>query len=262
MSGDRARLPRLAVPVGAGVPILGITGINGAGKTLLAAQQAIWEMSTGRVVYSTVPIVSPWGSTRPIRSLRELLELRNCTLVLDDVSVIFSSRASSSLPNDIITLLHTLRHSLVTVIWTAPEWGRAAIDLRIATQALVNVIPMARRHDGSPWPSPRLVLAGLMDTSIGKVDETPTKVLKRRIYFPRKLQSWGSYDTLADTPLIGRHLAGGTCVDCGGTMERPKHSESRHTLLGLPYYATEFSTQPALPPQEQEANPALVASSS
>jgi hypothetical protein len=220
-----------------GIPVAGITGVNGAGKTLIAAQQAICDMAAGREVYSTVQVNSPWGNTKPIRSLRQLLTLRDCTLLLDEVSVIFSSRSSHTLPPDIVTLLQVLRHRNMTVIWTAPAWMRCDNLLREVTQAVLNVMPVRAfsRNNGSPWRVPRIVLAGLMDTSVGKSDAAPTTVLKRRILVPRRLDSWGSFDTLADTPLLGRSLQTGRCVDCGGTMEVPKHTHARHDALGLPW---------------------------
>lgn len=223
--------------VAVGVPVCGFTGINGAGKTMLAVQSAIADMSRGRTVYSTVPIRSAFGDSLPIRSLRQLLTLEDATLLFDDVSVIFSSRSTQSLPAEIVALLQTLRHQRLTLRWTAPQWMRADTLIRGVTQGLVNVMPMLRHSDPlDPWPRPRIVMAGLLDTSTGKADSEPTKVLRRRVFLPSRLQSFGAYDTLADTPLIGRHLQGGTCVDCGGTRERPKHSEARHSHLGLPWY--------------------------
>lgn len=229
-----------------GVPICGFTGINGAGKTLLAVQSAIVDLSKGRTVYSTVPISSKYGDSRPIQSLRQLLTLKDATILLDDVSVIFSSRSTASLPVEIVALLQTLRHSRLTIRWTAPAWMRCDNLLREVTQGLVNVVPMLRKHEaGAVWPKPRVVMAGLLDTSVGKTDETPTKVLRRRMFLPTHLDSFGAYDTEADTPLLGRHLQGGKCVDCGGSIDTPKHSEARHGALGIPYYPDLSRTPPA-----------------
>jgi hypothetical protein len=222
----------------AGVPIAGFTGINGAGKTLLAAHSAICDIAAGRPVYSTVPISSPWGDSIPLQSLRQLLELRDATVLLDEVAVIFSSRTTSSLPPEVVTFLQTVRHRGLTVRWTAPDWGRADILLRGVTQALVNVTPVMKVRDGSLWPRPRLVMAGVLDTSTGKIDETPTKILRRRFAVPRRLASWGAFDTHADTPHLGRVVESGNCPDCGGSRERPKHSEARHAALGLPWFGS------------------------
>lgn len=220
-----------------GVPICGFTGINGAGKTLVAVDAAIHDMTLGRDVYSTVPIEYGPHRSKPILSLRQLLHIESATILLDDVSVIFSSRSTHSVPQEIVTLLQVLRHRDLTVLWTAPEWMRADSLLRGVTQGLVNVVPLLRRADNStPWPSPRLVYIGLMDTSTGKADATPTRVLRRRAFIPSMTAAWGSYDTLADTPQLGGRDLGGLCVDCYGTQTRPKHSRERHEAMGLPYY--------------------------
>ena len=225
------------IDLAAGVPVCGFTGVNGAGKTLLACESAISDMSKGRTVYSTVQIDSPYGRTEPIRSLRQLLELTDCTVLFDEVAVIFSSRATGSLPNEVVALLQTLRHRKLTVRWTAPAWMRCDNLLRDVTQGLVNVSPMLRVMEAdNPWPRPRLVAAGLLDTSTGKTDETPTKVLRRRLFRPNRLASWGAYDTHADTPMLGQHLQSGICVDCGGSRTRPKHDKARHEALELPWY--------------------------
>ena len=220
----------------AGIPIAGVTGINGAGKTLWAVNHCIQVMKTGRVVYSTVQIKSPWGNSEPIVSLRQLLTLRDCTILLDDVAVIFPA-SSTSLPPDVVTLLQTLRHVGCDVVWTAPAWMRCHNLLRDVTQGLLNVVPMMRRHDGdNPWPSPRWVRAGLLDTSSGKTDAEPTRVLRRVVAIPTRLDSWGAYDTRADTPMLGRHLHSSRCLDCHGAMDTPKHSPERHAHLGIPFY--------------------------
>lgn len=235
--GSRTLDKPWATDMARGVPICGFTGINGAGKTTLAVESALSDMRMGRPVYSTVPIRSEWGNSEPIVSLRQLLELREVTILLDDVAVIFSSRSSQSLPAEVVAMLQTVRHAKNSLRWTAPAWMRCDNLVREVTQGLVNVVPMLRKHEpGNVWPSPRVIAAGLLDTSTGKTDETPTRVLRRKLVLPSRLHAWGTYDTHANTPLIGRHLQGGTCVDCGGTITREKHSQARHDALGLPWY--------------------------
>lgn len=227
----------------AGVGIVGVTGVNGAGKTTLAVQSAIIRMIDGQTVYSTVAIRYVDDSGRvyeslPLRSIRQLLELSNCTVLLDDVAVIFSARSTQSLPPEVVAFLDTCRHRKVSIIWTAPTWMRCDNLLRGVTQAVGNVIPVRAfsEANGSPWPRPRLILAGLMDTSDGKIDAAPTKVLRRRVFRQKGLLSFGAYDTYADTPLLGRHLQSGVCVDCGGSQPREKHSAERHAAMGLPWF--------------------------
>ena len=241
--------PRGNDPV-AGIPVAGFVGVNGAGKTLLAVQSALHDLARGREVYSTLPVSSPWGDTKPIRSLRQLLHIRDSTLLLDEVAVIFSSRRSASLPSELETLLQTLRHSRNTVRWTAPTWMRCEILLRESTQGVLNVVPIrGGRTAANPWPQPRLIMTALLDTSAGKVDEMPTERIGwPKVSRPRKLDACGTYDTHADTPLIGRRLESGRCVDCGGSRRVPEHSKARHEALGLPWYDDDLLSRVASSP--------------
>jgi len=233
---ERARQRAIARDVFVGVPIAGATGVNGAGKTAVAVQSAIADMARGRIVYSTVPIVSPWGYSRPITSLRQLLELENCTVLADEVAAMFSSRSTQSLPAEFDLFLQILRHKNITLRWTAPGWMRVDNRIREVTQAVGNVMPMLRYSNGTPWPTPRIVAVGLLDCTGIKQDAMPERVLRRRLFRLKSLDSIGAYDTLADAPLFGHHAHSAVCVDCGGAVRRPAHSEERHQALGIPFY--------------------------
>lgn len=225
-----------------GVPILGLTGVNGAGKTLVAVSICIERMKEGREVYSTVPIryVDPVSGevyeSKPILSTEQLQHLNDVTVFFDDIAVIFPS-GNLNLPPEIEVLLHTLRHHGVDVLWTAPGWMRANNNVRLITQGLVNVQPTFRKSEpGNPWPTPRLLFLTLFDTSVGKVDATPEKILTRKLALPRKLDGFGAYDTLADTPLLFRKKRQTHCSDCMGAFAPLKHSEALHSHLGIPWY--------------------------
>jgi hypothetical protein len=222
-----------------GVPIVGITGSNGSGKTLLAVEDAIDRMASGQTVYSTLPIAHEVGRSRPIRSLRELVTITDSHILLDEISVILPS-GSSTVPNEIRIFLHTLRHKHNTLVWTAPGWMRAHNELRLVTQANLAVSPLIKVGNGTPWPTPLIVMAGLLDTVDGEPDATPTKVLRRRLVRPRGLRAWGAYDTYADTPKLGGLFPSGTCPDCGGRYDTHKHSEARHDELGIPFFPDDF----------------------
>lgn len=215
-------------------PIVGFTGANGAGKTLVAVSECVRDMSRGRIVVSTVPIVSPWGSSVPLLSLRQLLDVRDSTVLLDEVSVLFSSRGTGSLPDEVQVFLQTLRHHAVTVRWTAPAWARADIMLREVTQVAVSVTGMLTyTRPGSFWPTPRLVMAGALDCVGIGTDAKPEKILRRRVYRPRRLPGWGAYDSESDIARIGWALDSGRCVDCGGRKRPAMCTPERHGELGL-----------------------------
>ena len=219
------------------VPILGVTGVNGAGKTLLAVELSIDRMRAGIPVYSSVPIDAGDVQSRPLVSLTQLLTLRDCVVLLDEIATVFSSRSSSSVPSEVVTFLQTLRHrgeQGVSVIWTAPSWKRADILVRECTQAVATVRPILRRSTpDSLWPRPLVAGVGVLDCTDVGTDEAPSRVLRRRLWIPQRSVAWGAYDTHADTPQIGRLLASGPCPDCGGTRSREKCTPELHERLGL-----------------------------
>lgn len=220
-------------PILRSVPIAGITGPNGGGKTLFMVAEALSDMATGRPVYSTVPIeLGPYRSI-PIRSLSQLVDLRDATVCLDEIVSIFpSSAATTTLPAEVQVLLNTARHRGITLRWSAPDWMRAQIMLRSVTQAAVSVNPVGKRSRGL-WPEPLWSAITVWDARSGRVDSVPERRLRRRVLLPRRSPAWGAYDTLADAPVIGHPDTGGICVDCGGTRARPKCSTARHVELGI-----------------------------
>lgn len=231
----RPVLPRKRYrPLVDGAPVVGFTGVNGAGKTLVAVSEAIHDLRQGRRVISTVPI--DWHGLRsePLLSLRQLLELRDCTVLIDEVSVIFSSSASGTLPDDVVTFLQSMRHQRVTLRWTTPAWMNADVQLRRVTQVLVGCHPLMRyRVPGDFWPKPRIIMAGALDTVGIPVDATPERVVGRRVWIPKRLPGWGAYDSEAEVSRIGWHRQERICVDCGGTKRPEPCSPDRHRRLGI-----------------------------
>lgn len=220
-------------PLLASVPIVGFTGPNGAGKTLVMVAEALADMAAGRPVYSTVEIVLGEYRSRPIRSLAQLVDLRDATVCLDEIVSIFpSSAATTTLPAEVQVLLNTARHRGITIRWSAPDWMRAQIMLRSVTQAAVSVNPVGKRGKGL-WPEPWWSAVTVWDARSGRVDSTPERRLRRRLLLPRRSPAWGAYDTLADAPVIGHPDTGGICVDCGGSRTRPRCTHERHLMLGL-----------------------------
>lgn len=215
-------------------PVVGFTGANGVGKTLVAVSEAIYDMSKGRRVVSTVPIDSPYGKSEPLLSLRHLLDLRDCTVLIDEVSVVLSSRSTGSLPEEAVTFLQSLRHQGITLRWTAPAWMRADVLLREVTQVSVGVTGVwSYTRSGSFWPTPRAVLVGAMDCVGIPLDARPERVVGRRLWLPSRLPGWGAYDSEADVSRIGWVKQSGTCVDCGGSVPRAKCDPARHEQMGL-----------------------------
>lgn len=218
----------------ADAPVVGFTGPNGAGKTLVAVSEAIADLATGRTVVSTVPIASLWGSSLPLLSLRQLLDLEHTTVLIDEVSVVLSSRATGGLPPEVETFLQSMRHQDVTLRWTAPSWARADVILREVTQVAVNVHPLLRyTRPGAFWPTPRLVMAGAMDTTSVATDAVPERVMRRRVWRPRAMPGWGAYDSEHRVSRIGWPRQQAVCADCGGKTKVVYCSPERHADLGI-----------------------------
>lgn len=219
-----------------GVPVVGFVGANGSGKTLRAVESCLADMVTGRPVYSTVAINSELGSSLPIRSMSDLLSITDATVLVDEVTTVFSSRTSTSIPPEFDVWLKTLRHKEIRLLWTAPAWGRAENRLRDVTQACVTLHPLLRRRVApSPWPMTVAGYAGLLSTvDLAAADDAPTRTLRRSFFWSSASPAWGSYDTHAPTPALVASDLGGVCPDCGGSRARPKCSADRHAEFGLP----------------------------
>lgn len=234
--GQVRNFPRTYSSLVDGCPVVGYTGANGAGKTLVAVSDACRDLSLGRPVYSTVHIDSPWGSSQPIKSLRQLLDIHDATILIDEVATVFSSRSTGSLPDEVVTFLQSMRHQGVTFRWTAPAWARAELLVREVTQVSVGVFGVGKlKVKGSFWRRPILVAASAFDVTTLAVDKSPEKPMfgKKRLYVPKMLPGWGRYDSLADVSRIGWQLQGGKCVDCGGGRKAELCTVDRHELLGI-----------------------------
>lgn len=230
------RWPRLYRSIVTNAPVVGYTGPNGAGKTLAAVSDACDDMRQGRPVFSTVAIDSPWGKSMPILSLRQLLDIRDATILVDEVASVFSSRATGTLPDEVVTFLQSMRHQGVTFRWTAPAWARADILVREVTQVSVPVFPLVRRRvPGEFWPQTVVMGAAAMDVTGLPVDKAPTKVVfgSRRIWVSSRMPGFGAYQTRADVSRIGWARQGGRCVDCGGAVRAEPCSVERHEHLGI-----------------------------
>jgi Zonular occludens toxin (Zot) len=242
------------------VPIRGLIGANGSGKSLTALADLLPSLTAGRPVVSAVRILD-WtaepddpctnslcdvlghgvpGSGHvpshpawvPLRSLSMLLDVQGSDVWLDEVGALFSSRESASMPFQIATLLQQCRKRDITVTWTAPAWGRADKVLRECTQlATVCHGFGSRRVEGRLWSQRRLIhavsyhAADLDDFEIAKTQAVQTSVRPKKQtsqwYRVLKSEAARAYDTFEEIPPLGFHNSG-TCVDCGGRVPQPK----------------------------------------
>lgn len=226
-------------------PIVAYIGYNGGGKSLGAMVfEVAPALARGVPVYSTVAIAHPLY--RPLTSWRQIWELEDCVLLLDDISAQFPARGAMTVPPQLVVKMNTLRHDNVQVVWTGPSWTRADVVLREVTQevtecrgylsdSFVRVPEVVRRgwsgrklvgEDGrhvraNPlWRPHRLFKFVTHDaTRFTEYTESKVKDLKpvRSVWYYRPFHTEQFlYDTVAPVNLLDHVDEGGWCLACGG----------------------------------------------
>lgn len=239
--------------------ITAFVGGNGDGKTLGAVSQYVAHaLSRGRPVASTMTIYDPFtGEPHPntykLTGWRDLLDLRDCLLILDEISSEFPSRGAMQLPAELMTLIHQLRKPRVDLVWTAVNWARADVALREATKKVITCSGhMPDRWAREPRDSSLLHPSGtkILDSK-GKAskieDEWPPMRLFRYLSYDAtafdeftihaiknlkpKHRQWYwrpwhvhqfMYDTNERVPLLDNVSTSGVCIFCGGHRSRAK----------------------------------------
>jgi hypothetical protein len=251
------------------IGIRGYVGFNGGGKTLcMVEREALPSLKRGREVYANCRIGDPtipghWlDGAHPLHEPAQLLELSNATVLLDEITSVFPSRQTHSLPPDIQRLLNQFRKRDLTIAWSGPHWMRTDKMLREVTQsvtvcrsffperyarskrgrilrydrdgvAFVNGEPV----EGKPgrrvrWPSewrPRTVFrfstysaSDFEEFSLNTTNRV--KAVRRQWYWRRAHKAQHSYSTLEEVMLFGHLDEHGLCVRCGGSRPRRKCS--------------------------------------
>lgn len=246
--------------------IIAAVGANGHGKTLYVAENVVipsWRKGVPVVgnlaLYPErigLPELTRDGRPffEPLTGWRQLTELRDCTLILDEITSVFPSRQALSLPPQLQRVLNQLRKVNVTVVWTAPAWARADKILREVTQYVTvcrgfmpdrwqRVPERARglhlnpKRDGeveSLWAPRRLFsfstynAQDLENEVEGKSTGNVAKPIKRSWYWrPRHLGQL-AYSTLEAVSLLDHLDDIGVCLSCGGHRARKKCTCALH----------------------------------
>lgn len=251
-----------------GRPIRAFVGLNGGGKTLAMVEQvALPALASGRKVYSTCRIGAPeehaWiEGAEPLTELGQLMEVRDCAVLLDEVTSSFPARQAMSLPPDAQRLSQQLRKRDVDLAWTAPTWQRADKMFREVTQEVTycksmwtakfvrdsrtgkvvrydsrgryssRMFPECRGKPGARvrWPNawPARELFRLKTYSAEDFEEyslqtkKQIRAIRKDWYWRRWHQGWKSYSTLEEVELLAHLDEAGICVACGGTRARAK----------------------------------------
>jgi hypothetical protein len=163
-----------------GLPIHGLVGANGSGKSLILAEDTratlrgiSWACDNPdhlhtaegithgtRRVLSTMPFITPSGAPHPLYDplvdFSQIITAEHCDLILDEVGGAVASSTSDDIPTGVKAKLQELRRSEVVCRWTAPSWSRASKVLRETSQAvtLVQGFMPVPHNDSVPFDGP------------------------------------------------------------------------------------------------------------
>jgi len=218
-----------------GAPITAFVGLNGSGKTLAMVERlALPAFARGTAVVGNFTIAHPlW---RPLGSWRNIEGLRDCVLLLDEITAALPARQSQSLPAELARKLNQLRKVDVVVGWTAPTWARADKMLREVTGAVTvcrGMIPDRWQRDAngdktervtSAWKPNRLfrwvTYAGEDFDEFTFSAQKKLKPVNRQWYWRPSHETFKMYDTLGQVDLLDHLDHTGTCPVCDGSRTR------------------------------------------
>jgi hypothetical protein len=221
------------------LPIMGYVGPNGGGKSACMVKDTIPSLKAGRTVLSTVTLLDPaTGEPHPnyvrFTDWDQLLDARDCDILMDEMVGIAGSRESARLPVQVQNILVQLRRRNVVLRWSAPAWGRADKIVREVTQAVTEcrgyfADHSATRAGGSLdavqlWAPKRLFTFRTYDTldfdewTAGKRDRIPSTA--NEWFLGVGSDVFQSYNTLDAVERVGDVSDAGLCAICNGTRPR------------------------------------------
>lgn len=256
---QKARLLRRSVPIHA---YLG-TG-NGSGKSLMMVHDTIPDLEAGRPVLSTVRLldylnprlcddpncIDPQHPNHmaahplwiPFTDYGQLLVARDCTVLMDEVTGVASSREYQSMPVQVANFLVQLRRRNISLRWSSTNWARADKIIREVTNAATIVtphLPVARKTEpGQPpalWTDKRLFVAKSYDAAL--LDDFDAKGADAgeiphfayHLYWRPGAYAMRAYDTIDPVLALGWANEAGMCMVCGGKRSVPKCDCADHT---------------------------------
>lgn len=238
-------------------PITAYVGANGSGKTFTMVYDTLTSIEYGRTILSTVEIFD-YLNPRPcdddscdspnhpdhqalhpnyirLTSYHQLLQAKNCDILLDEVQGFLSSRETSNLPYPVATKLMQLRKDDVVLRYSSPSWTRVDIIVREVTQYITLSVPFfavkRKVPEGSPpalWRDRLMFFVRSYDANF--IDEfNPDEANEGFGSRPRFIQLlWRptsivqkAYSTRQSVAALGWASDTGLCLVCGG---KRKHS--------------------------------------
>lgn len=194
--------------------ITAVTGLNGAGKTAYAA--GLLQRWQKRGV-QTAANIGVEGSTL-VRDFDHLLTLRDCVLLIDEVTAVASSRQFASLTPEALLYFQTLRHSNIGLIWTAPTYDRCDLALRSLTLHWVHLSPLIRTvPKGGIWANTHV---SFVQSGRPTEEENGARIIAPFPSFYRPARHHAVYDSFADVDLFTRtQKFPSRCPSCGISID-------------------------------------------
>ena len=247
----RARLRRRGFPIQA---YLG-TG-NGSGKSLMMVHDTLPSLDFGRPVLSTVRLLDYRNPRQcddptctfpghpnhmaahplyiPFKDYQQLLDARDCDILMDEVTGIASSREYQNMPVEVANFLVQLRRRNVSLRWSSTNWARSDVIIREVTQAATLVTPhFARVRKSKPGEPPilwrdrfvfvaRTFDAALLDDFDARAaDVGSMKAMITQVYSRHGAYAMNAYDTLDPVSALSSHNTAGMCMTCNGKKKIP-----------------------------------------
>lgn len=210
--------------------LIGYTGLNGTGKSMLMVRDLLPALAQGKTVLSTVQLLDPEsGNPHPncilLRSWSQFHGFRDGEIVLDEITGVMDAR-ESGMPKHVKKMLPQQRREGNRVSWTGISFDNADKRLRQITKAVVRMRGfMPVRDRDALWAPNRLFLATTYDgQTLAASDDsdqlTEDRSRKKRARVLNRELIWGPgslafrcYDTLSSVESVDN-----SCPQCGGRI--------------------------------------------
>lgn len=230
---------REAIAARRSYPIHAYVGPNGGGKSAAMVRDTLDSLKAGRRVVSTVTLLNPetgepWPNYERFTDWDQLLEARDCDVLMDEMVGIASSRESMRLDQRVQNVLVQLRRRNVVLRWSAPNWARADKIVREVTQAVTEcrgsfsdkrLVRAGEKDAVQLWAPKRLFVFRTYDTidfeewTAGKREKA--KPMAREWVYGPGSEMFRAYNTLDAVSMVSGITPEGRCDICGGRKVVP-----------------------------------------